>query len=383
MPLNLRETALDAWAGLRAAPARALLSFVSLAAGLFAATLLLAVWSELDRQARDLTAAFGADSFALIPDAPSAAGDAFSPPVWTRDHVALLRRILRGRAWVSGARAVQAGGRTFLATDDSWAAAHGWRIRDGRPLDAADIRQAAPVVMVSAAQARAEKLGPGRPLLADGLPLRWIGSGEAPADAAPCIPYTFTALETALPAPPDRTVDRIWFRARPGHSPEALRRILEPRLAPAGIQGGRWLTPESLLANIRRWQRMVVWGAGGGAFLGLLLGGTSLAGLLLAGVRERVAEIGLRRALGAGRAEVAGLFVAEALILTLAAALAGILSAVLLLSAASPSLPLPWLLTPGVCFLPAAAALLLAVLASALPACAAAALPPAEALRND
>ena len=379
MPLNLRETALDAWAGLRATPARALLSFAALAAGLFSATLLLGVWSGLDRQARDLTSAFGADSFALLPDE----SDAASAPVWTRDHVDRLRRILRDRAWVSGARAVQTGGRTLLATDESWAAAHGWRLLHGRPLDAADIRQSAPVLVTSDAQAHAENLSSSRPLLLDGIPLHWIGSTDAPADTPPCIPYTLTALESTSPSPPDRTIDRLWFRARPRHSPEALRRLLTPRLAPAGLANACWLTPETLLANIRRWQRMVAWGAGGGAFLGLLLGGTSLAGLLLAGVRERIAEIGLRRALGAGRADVAALFVAEALILTLAAALAGILSAALLLLAAGPSLPLPWHLTPRLCLLPAAAALLLAALASSLPASTAAALPPAEALRND
>lgn len=381
MPLNLRETVLDAWAGLRATPARAVLSFAALAAGLFAATLLLAAWSGLDRRARDLTADFGADSFALLPaEAPDGVPSA---PAWTRDQVELLRRILRDRAWVSGARAVPAGGRTFLATDEIWATAHGWRILDGRPMDAADLRQAAPVVLLPAAQARAEGLGPGgRPLLVDGIPLYWIGSTDAPADTPPCIPSTFTGLETGA-APPERTVDRIWFRARPGQDPETLRRILAPRLDPAGLHNARWVTPESLLVNVRRWQRMVAWGAGGGALLGLLLGGTSLAGLLLAGVRERIPEIGLRRALGAGRADIAALFVVEALLLTLAAALAGILGALLLLAAAGSSLPLPWTLTPSLCLLPAAAALLLSAMASALPACTAAALPPAEALRND
>ena len=321
MPLNLRETTLDAWAGLRAAPARAALSFAALAAGLFAATLLLAVWNGLDRHARDLTADFGADSFALLPtESPENAPTATT---WTRDQVELLRRILREHAWVSGARAVQAGGRTFLATDESWAAAHGWRILHGRPLDAADLRHAAPALLLPDARARAEDLGPDRPLLVDGIPLHWIGSTDAPADALPCIPCTFTGLETGA-SPPDRAVDRIWFRARPGQAPETLRRILEPRLAPAGLHNAHWVTPESLLVNVRRWQRMVAWGAGGGAGLGLLLGGTSLAGLLLAGVRERIPEIGLRRALGAGRADIAALFVAEAFLLTLAAALTGL-----------------------------------------------------------
>jgi putative ABC transport system permease protein len=91
-----------------------------------------------------------------------------------------------------------------------------------------------------------------------------------------------------------------------------------------GSQDVEWVTPESLLQGIRRWQRMVTWTAGSGSALGLLLGAVTLAGMLLTGVRERIPEIGLRRALGARRREIAGLFVVESLVLTIAAALAGI-----------------------------------------------------------
>ena len=373
----LRECIADAWAGLLAAPARAVLSFAALAAGLAAATMLLAVSAGLDRQAQTLTAAFGADSFALLPGETDPPGGA-AP--WTHDSVDMLRLWLRDRAWVSGARAVQAGGRLYLATDESWTAAHGWHILHGRTIDAADVRAAAPVLLTHGAASVPGN--PAVPVPVAGVPLHWIGATDAPADTPPCIPYSLETLDNT-PDPPGRAVDRIWFRARPGHSPEALRRTLEPRLALAGLSGGHWVTPESLLSGIRRWQRTIAWSAGGGALLGLLLGATSLAGLLLSGVRERIPEIGLRRAIGASAADVAALFVAEALILTLAAAAAGIIAAALLLHLAGDTLPLPWHFTPSLALVPALLSLLLAAAASALPAAAAARLPPAEALRNE
>lgn len=380
MPLTLqnpfRGTLPDAWAGLRSAPARALLTYAALAAGLAAATLLLAATAGLDREARTLTAAFGADSFALLPADPAPS----EAPPWTRDTVETLRHLLQDRAWVSGARAVHAGERLLLATDEHWIPAHGWHILRGRPLDAADIHTAAPVLLTHSLSAI--PADPALPVTLSDTPLQWIGTTDAPADTPPCIPWTLTALDDT-PAPPDRDIDRIWFRARPGHSPEAIRRTLDARLPLLDLPGARWVTPETLLADIRRWQRTLAWTAGGGALLGLLLGATSLTGLLLAGVRERIPEIGLRRAIGATPADIAALFVAEALILTLASAATGILAAALLLHAAGPTLPLPWALTPGTLLAPFLLSLLLAALSSALPSLIASRLPPAEALRND
>jgi hypothetical protein len=72
-----------------------------------------------------------------------------------------------------------------------------------------------------------------------------------------------------------------------------------------------WITPETLLQGIRRWQKTIAWTAGSGSLLGLLLGAVTLAGLLLTGVRERIPEIGLRGPWAPGGGN-AGLFVTEA-----------------------------------------------------------------------
>ena len=105
--------------------------------------------------------------------------------------------------------------------------------------------------------------------------------------------------------------------------------------------------------------------------------------MLLTGVRERVAEIGLRRALGARRREIAGLFVAEALALTGAAAVAGLLAAEIALRLWGSRFPLPFEFGAQTRLLPLALAVGLALGCSAGPAWMAARLPPAEALRNE
>ncbi|HAL91640.1 MAG TPA: hypothetical protein DCM68_01285 [Verrucomicrobia bacterium] len=223
-------------------------------------------------------------------------------------------------------------------------------------------------------------------------PFRLVGCFDAGGDPAlgsaqeaVFIPYTADALEQGGPDARER-VDSLLFRALGGaRAPEDLRRRVENLLAQPGMgpEGVEWITPESLLKGIRRWQRAIGWTAGAGGALGLLLGAVTLAGMLLTGVRERIPEIGLRRALGARRVEIAGLFVAESLALTGAAAAAGMLAAEFALRGLGGRFPLPFYFGAGARILPLALAVVLALLCSLGPAWMAARLPPAEALRNE
>ncbi len=379
----------DLWMGLRTGPARAALAFFSLALGWFAVTILLSTLDALQRQAKELVDSFGAGSFVLLPPA-----GASSETAWNRSQVDYLRKNLNEVAWVSGVKVLPTSAGSDLpvvTVDADWARARGWRFVKGRALDERDFRQGARVAMASVEQARKNRWTVGGGVQLGHEPFELIGVYEgsgsplaAISESAVYIPYSADVLETGDGTARNR-VDALLFCAREGHSPEGLRRRVEALLNQPGmgLDGVEWMTPESLLQGIRSWQRAIAWTAGVGGGLGLLLGAVTLAGMLLTGVRERIPEIGLRRALGARRREIAGLFVAESLALTTAAAVVGTVTAEGALRWLGGSFPLPFYFGVGTRLLPFVLACGLALLCSIGPAWMAARLPPAEALRNE
>ena len=381
----MKRLAADAWAGLRTGPARAGLAFFSLALGLFAVSVLLATLDALQRQARNLVDAFGADAFVLTRSAE---------PAWSRRHVDFFRANLGDVARVAGVKALPAiAGADFsvATTDAEWARVRSWRFVAGRALDDLDVRQGARCAVAPAGLCRRLGWRVGETISIGPEPYRLVGEFENAGESGPglapetvFIPFTADALETGSADARER-VDALLFRAGAGIAPEAAQRRAAALLAQPGVgaEGVEWTTPETLLRNVRRWQRAIGWTAGAGGALGLLLGAVTLAGMLLTGVRERIPEIGLRRALGARRREIAALFVAEALILTGVAALVGLLGAEGALRALGARFPLPVHFGAETRILPLALALVIALSCSAGPAWLAARLPPAEALRNE
>jgi putative ABC transport system permease protein len=119
------------------------------------------------------------------------------------------------------------------------------------------------------------------------------------------------------------------------------------------------------------------------ALLCLVLGGTTMMSLLVANVRDRMTEIGLRRALGAMPADVAALFVMEGCLITGSAALVASTLAHLLLWLFRPLLPVPVHLTVWTWFVPVVVSLGMGVLFSHGPARMAARIQPADALRAE
>ena len=105
--------------------------------------------------------------------------------------------------------------------------------------------------------------------------------------------------------------------------------------------------------------------------------------LMVANVRDRVTEIGLRRALGATQWDIAILFVIESSIVTGVAAVIGTIGTHLLLVLGKNASPVPIRLGFRSILIPLTVSLVLGIIFSYWPAKMAANITPSEALRNE
>jgi putative ABC transport system permease protein len=114
--------------------------------------------------------------------------------------------------------------------------------------------------------------------------------------------------------------------------------------------------------------------------IALLVGGIGVANIMVISVLERRPEIGLRRALGATRAQIRAQFLAEAILLSLAGGVTGVLAGAAATVAYARAHGEPALIPPGAWAGGLAAALLIGALSGLLPAIRAARLSPTRAL---
>jgi putative ABC transport system permease protein len=179
----------------------------------------------------------------------------------------------------------------------------------------------------------------------------------------------------------DRAPARVYVRAVPEQTSavQALLGVAANPQHPEQVQVSR---PSDALAA-----RAATQGAFTSLFLGLgavalLVGGIGIGNVMVISVLERRGEVGLRRALGAGRRHVAGQFVTEAVLLSAVggiggAALGAAATAAYALQASTSIVIPPLALAGGV-----ASAVLIGAVAGLYPALRAASLSPTEALRG-
>jgi putative ABC transport system permease protein len=151
----------------------------------------------------------------------------------------------------------------------------------------------------------------------------------------------------------------------------------------SGGAGFDVVVPREILRQQERTQRIFNVVTGAIAAISLLVGGIGIMNIMLAGVAERTREVGVRRALGATRRDVASQFLVECALLTSAGGVAGALLGLAGSLAIQRFAAWPTALSP----LMLAVALLMALLTGVgfgfYPAWRAAHLEPMEALRHE
>jgi putative ABC transport system permease protein len=186
-------------------------------------------------------------------------------------------------------------------------------------------------------------------------------------------------------------VDRFMIvaKARPGKRQEAyyevqgvMRRI---RSLPTAAEDDFAIsTPDQIIQQFDRITGLIGLVAISISGLGLLVGGIGVMNIMLVSVTERTREIGVRKAIGARRRDIIGQFLVEAMALTGAGGVLGILIAVMITMAVGalvPSLPstVPaWALITGF-----SVSVAVGVFFGVWPAVKAARLDPVEALRYE
>ena len=377
--------------GLTVRPGRTALSALGIAIGI---TALVGVLGLSESSRADLRAQLDALGTNLLTVAPGQGllGDEGTLP---DESVAMVARIPTVLA-ASAVRAVDAtvrrsdkvpesrtSGISVLAADLDLLDAVAATVREGRWLDAATERY--PAVVLGATTARRLGIGPlagGVDVSLAGRPFTVVGILD-PVVLAPELDEAALVGTTVASTLVDDDLhpSAVYVRVDP-EQVVATRAVLGRTADPAAPDEVRVSRPSDALAAGAAADRSFTLLAVGLGAVALLVGGVGIANVMVVSVLERRREIGVRRALGAPRSSIGGLFLIESVLLSLLGGIAGVVLGVavtwVFASHQGWAVTMPWL--PVLAGL--ACSLAVGSVVGLYPALRAARVPPTEALRS-
>lgn len=381
---------------------RSTLSVLGVVFGVAAVVAMSSVGEGARREALAQVEALGIDTVTLR--ARRAAGNV-SPGLTLRDAEA-VRAVLADAVAIAPLRevalAAQSGSRAteipVLGTTAAYQAAARLTVASGRFLTDLDLRDGKRVAVLGAHAARA--LLPGEDArgervelggdwfqvvgVLDGRPAARGRPGPIrPRDLNRSVLVPIGALDRGDDRRPDG-IDEIVLRVGSAETVTAAAEVA--RKAVGRSSGGAAfdvIVPREILRQRQRTQRVFDVVLGAVSAIGLVVGGIGIMNVMLAAVAERTREVGIRRAHGARRRDIAAQFLVESSLMAGAGGLAGAALGVAAAEAIQRVAGWPTALSAAMLFAALLVALLVGVGFGLYPAWRAAALDPVEALRQE
>jgi putative ABC transport system permease protein len=399
---------------LRGHALRSVLAMLGMIFGVGAVIAMLSIGAGAQRQALQLVDALGARNVLVQARDPQRQDELFevrkkSVGLSQRDADALLRAVpgverVAKKRLVEPWKVLAPGGRAkprVLGVSASYGALMDLRLGEGRFLDDEDEATYAQVCVLGE-RVRRELFGfepaLGRPVRVNDQWLTVVGvlrpspvagrevQGFAVAGSANDLYLPVTTAErkfvTNMLASP---LDELVLATAPGasvHEVAAAAQGLVERLH-NGADDTRIVVPAELVEQSRRTRRLFDLVMGCIAGISLLVGGIGIMNIMLATVLERTREIGLRRAVGARRADVRNQFLMEAFALSAAGGVLGVVLGVVLARIVAAWAGWDTLVTPASILLASGVSLAVGLASGFYPARRAARLDPIEALRYE